>query len=197
MLVLVRHGRTEANAARQLQGRVDLPLDELGLRQGAALGAAGVAATAALIVCSPLLRARQTAAAAAPGREPVIDHRWIEVDYGVLDREPVVGEWNDLWDRWLADPEYAPPGGEPLAAVGRRVREACEELAPRAAEEDVVVVTHTSPIKAAVAWALGVGDGTAAQMFLDVASVTRIHFGDRGPMLRSFNDVSHLAGVVD
>jgi probable phosphoglycerate mutase len=40
MLILVRHGRTEANAGGLLQGRLDLPLDELGRAQAAAVGAA-------------------------------------------------------------------------------------------------------------------------------------------------------------
>ena len=59
---------------------------------------------------------------------------------------------------------------------------------------DVVVVSHVSPIKAGVAWALGTGDEIAWRMFVALASVTRIAVSDRGPLLRSFNEVAHLAG---
>ncbi|MGI9022809.1 MAG: histidine phosphatase family protein [Acidimicrobiales bacterium] len=204
MLVLVRHGETAANAAHLLQGRMDPPLTERGRRQAQALSAVG--RTAALVVCSPLRRARETAAAiqagdGAQGEGTVVeasievDERWIEIDYGELDGRPVDGSWQPLWERWRADPEFTPPGGESLASVGRRVSAACQELAEQAASADVVVVTHVSPIKAAVTWALGVGDEAAWRMFCDIASVTRIDMADRGPVLRSFNEVHHLAGV--
>ncbi len=69
-----------------------------------------------------------------------------------------------------------------------RVRQACDELWPEAVDDDIVVVTHVSPIKAAVAWALGVGDETSWRMFVDLASVSRIGVGRSGPSLRTFNE---------
>lgn len=193
MLILVRHGETSANAGHLLQGHMDLPLDEQGRRQAQAL--AGVATGADLVVCSPLRRARETAAAIIGGGDPVIDDRWVEIDYGELDGRPVTEAWAPLWEQWRRDPEFAPPGGESLAAVGRRVRAACEDLVDRASTSDVVVVTHVSPIKAAVIWALGVGDEAGWRMFCDVASVTRLAMGERGPVLLSFNEVHHLAAL--
>jgi broad specificity phosphatase PhoE len=92
-----------------------------------------------------------------------------------------------------------PQGGESLASVGSRVREACDELWAEAAEHDVVVVTHVSPLKAAVAWALEAPDQTSWRMFVDVASLTRIgSSGGAGkgsvpppPSLRTFNETEH------
>jgi broad specificity phosphatase PhoE len=73
------------------------------------------------------------------------------------------------------------------------VRAACADVAADAVRRDVVVVTHVSPIKAAVAWALGVGDDVAWRMWVATASVTRIGVADDGtPSLRGFNDLSHL-----
>jgi broad specificity phosphatase PhoE len=72
-----------------------------------------------------------------------------------------------------------------------RVRDACEDLWPEAAEQDIVVVTHVSPLKAAVAWALGVGDEISWRMFVDVASVSLIGSGRSGPSLRTFNETHH------
>jgi len=195
LLILVRHGETQANARHLLQGRADLSLNERGCRQARAV--ASVASGASLVVCSPLRRARETAAV-MPGRsagDVVVDERWVEIDYGELDGRPVGEAWTPLWERWRRDPEFAPPGGESLAAVGRRVRAACDDLVQAASSTDVVVVTHVSPIKAAVIWALGVGDEAAWRMFCDVASVTRLDIGERGPVLRSFNEVHHLASV--
>ncbi len=190
MLIVVRHGQTAANAAGLILGRADPPLTELGCRQAGAIAAA--LPTPNRVVSSPLRRARETAAAF--GLPVEVDERWIEVDYGELDGRPVTEAWVPLWERWRADPEWVPPGGESLASVGRRVREACEELREIATTTDVVVVTHVSPIKASVTWALQVGEEVAWRMFLDVASVTRVAVGDRGPVLRSFNERHHLPG---
>ena len=193
MLLLVRHGRTAQNASRRLLGQLDVPLDQLGRRQAEALGRAEFLRGAARVVSSPLDRARETAAALGP---PVtVDDRWTEIDYGVYDGMEVDAA-PELWRQWGRDLGFAPEGGESLASVGTRVREACEDLWPEAAEHDVVVVSHVSPIKAAVAWALGVGDETSWRMFVDVASVTcigagRPRGGKPGPALRTFNETQH------
>jgi broad specificity phosphatase PhoE len=192
VLYLVRHGRTAENAARRLLGRLDVPLDELGRRQAAALSAVPELAGATRVISSPLQRARDTAAAVGP---PVtVDPRWTEIDYGVFDGAALT-EAAELWAGWDGDLEYRPPGGESLAELGRRVRSACDELWAEAEAADVVVVSHVSPIKAAVAWALGVGDETCWRMFLDTASISVIGPGRRGPNLRMFNQTAHRPAV--
>jgi broad specificity phosphatase PhoE len=102
-----------------------------------------------------------------------------------------VSEAAELWAGWDADLGYRPPEGESLADLGRRVRDACEAIWEEAARRDVVVVSHVSPIKAAVAWALGLGDDAQWRMFVDTASITVIGPGRRGPTLRSFNETGH------
>ena len=77
MLIVVRHGRTEANASGLLLGRrLDPDLDELGRRQAAALATA--LPGEARIVSSPLRRAQETAAAF--GRPVDIDERCVEIE---------------------------------------------------------------------------------------------------------------------
>lgn len=190
MLILARHGETPANAGRLMVGKIDPPLTDRGRRQAEAVAAA--LPEGAVVVSSPLRRARETAAVYGP---PEVDERWREVDYGELDGRPAAEAWLPLWEEWQADPDYAPPGGESLAAVGRRVRDACGELCDRAAAGHVVVFTHVGPIKAAVAWALHVGDRVARRMFVDLASVSRVAVAEHGPLLHSFNEVHHLAEV--
>jgi broad specificity phosphatase PhoE len=188
MLYLVRHGRTEANASRRLLGRLDIPLDELGRRQAGALGRVPFLREAERVVTSPLIRTVETAEALGP---PVtVDERWVEIDYGVHDGADVDGV-PELFAQWAADLSFSPEGGESLAAVGCRVRQAGEDLSSEAADHDVVVVTHVSPLKAAVAWALGVGDEILWRMFVDLASVSVIGCGRGLPTLRVFNDTSH------
>lgn len=196
MLIVVRHGRTEANASGLLLGRrLDPGLDPLGTRQAAAL--AVVVAGAHRVVSSPLRRTRETAAAL--GLPVTVDERWAEVDYGELDGVPMADVPATTWAAWRSDPSWTPPGGESLRDLAGRIRPACEDLAAEARERDVVVVTHVSPIKAAVAWALGSDDQIAWRMYCAPASVTRIAVGGRGggaiPSLHAYNATTHLEGL--
>ena len=73
---------------------------------------------------------------------------------------------------------------------------ACEELSTEAARGDVIVVSHVSPIRAAVTWALGGGPELSWRLSLGVASITRISTaGPFGRQLASFNETGHLVGV--
>lgn len=197
MLVLVRHGRTRHNASRRLLGRLDVDLDELGERQAGALGASPVLAGVERIVTSPLLRTRRTAAAlaAVTGAPVEVDDRWVEVDYGVYDGLPLQEVPATVWSSWDADLEWAPEGGESLAAVARRVRAACAEVWADAQRRDVAVVSHVSPIKAALGWAMGLPETTAPSLFVEVASLHRIGPGRAGPTLWSLNEVHHRPSV--
>jgi len=192
VLIVVRHGRTEANASGLLLGRrLDPELDDLGRRQAHALAA--VVAGAARVVSSPLRRARDTAAAL--GLPVEVDDRWAEIDYGELDGTPMAEVEPATWARWRADVAFAPPGGESLRDLADRIRPACEDLAEEAMAHDVVVVTHVSPIKATVAWALGVTPDVSWRMWCAPASVTRVAVSARGPSLHGYNDLSHLHGL--
>lgn len=193
MLSIVRHGRTDANRSGLLLGRLDVGLDAFGEAQARAL--AEVLGPVDRVVSSPLRRTRQTAQALG---EPVeIDERWIELDYGEFDGTPISAVPTNTWRRWRSDVDFAPPGGESLRSLGTRVREACESLRSDAAQRHVVVVTHVSPVKAAAAWAMGVGDEVAWRMFVAPASITTIAVGERGPSLHGFNAISHLSALVD
>jgi broad specificity phosphatase PhoE len=188
MLIVVRHGRTEANRDRRLLGRLDPGLDEVGRSQADAL--ARHIGPVDRIVSSPLVRARETAA--AWGAPVEIDERWTELDYGELDGVELAAVDPDLWRAWRSDLEFVPAGGESIGDLGRRVRSACEALRDDSVDGDVVVVSHVSPIKAAVAWALGVSDDIAWRMFVAPAAITRIAVSHTGTSLRGFNHVDHL-----
>ena len=195
MLTLLRHGRTAANASGLLQGRIDNPLDDHGLAQ--AVAAANVLSAVDVVIASPLIRAQATASlvASANNIEVQTDDRFIELDYGEYDALPLRNIPPEAWKRWQTDPDFAPPGGERPRDLHRRVTEALEELSEVASERHVVVVSHMSPIKVAVQWALGVESYQMSRMTLAPAAICRIDFRGTRPALSAFNDVGHLANI--
>jgi broad specificity phosphatase PhoE len=190
VLVIVRHGRTAHNASGLLLGRLDPPLDELGRTQAAALAAA--VGPVDRVISSPLLRTRETAEAF--GRDVEVDDRWIELDYGEYDGVPLAEVPAETWAQWRADVDFCPPGGETLRQLGARVRGALDDLADDAVvgTGTTVVVTHVSPVKAAVGWVVGAGDEVSWRLWVAPASITRIGLTPRGSVLHSFNETAHL-----
>ena len=191
MLILLRHGRTKANAGGLLQGRIDLDLDELGVRQAAA--AAAAIGPVDRVIASPLARAQQTAAAL--GQPVETDERFIELDYGEWEAKPVKEVPAETWAEWRTSLDFRPPGGETLNELGKRVRSGLADLAADAVHNDIVIVSHVSPIKASVAWALGATDETTWRLFLGQASICRIATTLDSARLIEFNVTAHLDGV--
>jgi probable phosphoglycerate mutase len=191
MILMVRHGETAANRDRLALGRADPELTERGRTQAAAVAARLGSTSVATVFSSPLGRARETAAliAEVAGTAVVVDERLIELDYGARDGSSFADLPADQLARWRTDPTFAPPGGESLRAVAARVGAFCTEHLDG---PTVVAVSHVSPIKAAVTWALGADEGLAWRMFLDLASITRIAGRNGQATLIGYNDIGHL-----
>ena len=123
---------------------------------------------------SPLRRAVETATpiAAAHGLAVDIDDRLVELDYG---------EWDERGLRDISARGVGPVARRPHVRAARaasrsstcaaRVVDFCDE---HLGDDLVVAVSHVSPIKAAVCWALDVDERATWRMFLDLASVSRI-----------------------
>jgi probable phosphoglycerate mutase len=193
-MLWVRHGQTAPNVAGRMLGRLDPPLTEIGRDQVAAIVGVVAQAQPVRILTSPLARARETAAILGEGCGGipiVVDERAVELDYGDWDGHRLEELPPGELARWRADATFRPPRGESLADVGRRVADLCVEWSagPSAATANLVVVSHVSPIKAAVCWALDVDQSSSWRMHVALASVTRI--GERAgmPFLAGFNEV--------
>jgi probable phosphoglycerate mutase len=186
-LILLRHGSTEHSPSRRLSGRNELPLSELGQQQATEL-AARVATRyrdIAAVVTSPLLRARQTAAAVAEplGLSPYPIEGFAEMDFG--EWEGLTGDearrrWPVQHAAWLASTDVAPPGGESMAALTRRVRRARDEVLARHPGQVVAVVSHVTPIKALLRLALDAPSTAMFRIMLDVASTSIIDYQPDG-----------------
>jgi broad specificity phosphatase PhoE len=194
VIVLVRHGQTDANRAGLLLGRADPPLTERGRQQATAVAAALAQEAEPLVFVSPLQRARETAARIedATGAPATVDDRLLELDYGEWDGRRVADIPADTTQRWRTDATFAPPGGESLAALHQRVAPFAVEALDTARDRTVIVVSHVSPIKALILCALGLDELFAWRLRLDVASISRLASGPLGPALTSFNETAHL-----
>jgi broad specificity phosphatase PhoE len=196
--LLLRHGQTPLSVQKRYAGVSDVPLTEIGVDQAAAaakrLASAGIGA----IVSSPLQRAVRTAeeVAAVTGVPVVTDEGLRETDFGAwegLTFAEVRERWPAEMTSWLADPAVAPPGGESFVEVNTRVTEALHRVLTSQARQNVLIVSHVTPIKTLVAAALLAPPAALYRMHLDVAALCEIDWYADGPaVLRSFNDTAHL-----
>jgi broad specificity phosphatase PhoE len=196
VIILVRHGQSTTNELGLLVGRGDPSLTELGQRQAQAL-APWLAGVEELWV-SPLARARETASIALPGLTQVVKESFIEVDYGDLDGTSVSQITTEHWRAFEVEHERAFGGGESLADVDKRVHAELDGLVDDDASllhsptSHLAIVSHVSPIKSAVTWALGVPGSTSWRMRLENASMTVVGARARKPQLIRFNVVPLL-----
>jgi broad specificity phosphatase PhoE len=178
VIILIRHGQTTTNAQRLLVGRSDPELTELGERQAQALRP--LLENVRIVWTSPLKRARATAALALPHLEPVTMESFIEVDYGTLDGQPLNVVSYEQWREFEHDHTLAFGGGESLASLDQRVHGELDGLLAdetsllHSHHEHLAIVSHMSPIKSAMVWALGVPGSVAWRMHLNNGSATTI-----------------------
>lgn len=160
-LVLWRHGRTEWNLARRVQGRSDIPLDDEGHRQAASAAARLAALEPTVVVSSPLQRAASTAKylAAFLEAEIVYDDRLMEVAYGVREGLTVAQAWEQYPDEmiaWKGSATYRFPGAETQVEAAERFVSGVEDvLADLGAGQTAVLVAHGGVIRVGTCHFLG------------------------------------------
>lgn len=197
--LLLRHGQTSLSIERRYSGRGNPALTDLGRTQAdAAAARIGKRGGIAAIVSSPLDRARSTAAAAGRTLDlPVTVHDDLtETDFGAwegltfreaAERDP------DLHRAWLGDTAVRPPLGESFDEVNARIARARDELVGRYPGQTVLLVSHVTPIKTMLQFALDAGPSLLYRLHLDLASLSIAEFfGDGGSSVRLVNDTSHL-----
>jgi probable phosphoglycerate mutase len=137
-ITIVRHGETEWSLAGRHTGNTDLPLTEAGRERAAALAPQFAGRSFALVLTSPLLRARQTCELAGFGGRAEICEDLREWDYGDYEglTTPQIREHNPDWNMW----RDGCPGGEKPAAVGGRADRALARL--RSADGDALAFAH-------------------------------------------------------
>ena len=140
-LYISRHGQTPWNVEDLVCGRTGVPLTELGQQQAKLLAESAMDKGIDVILCSPLLRARQTAQAVsdAIGVPIQIDERLVEFDFGTFDGTSRFGE-EFLWLRAQMPTRF--PGGESGFDLAYRVYSLLYEIKEKYADRNVLLVCH-------------------------------------------------------
>lgn len=140
-LFLIRHGETEHNRLKILQGYDEVPLNDVGIRQATLLGQRLADTPPDHIYSSDLRRTVMTAAIVAAFTEAPVTY-----EPGFRERNPgeLTGKSHEEGMAFFTDPDYHPPGGESVPDFVRRVREAFEGLVNKEGDSSrtVAVVTH-------------------------------------------------------
>ena len=93
---------------------------------------------------------------------------------------------------WQDDPTLAPPQGESLEAMSKRVLAAIMTIVQEHPGQTIVLVTHTGPLKAILCAALGVSMITAFRIFLDPATISVVDWQESRAVVRLVNSHAHL-----
>lgn len=171
-LLLIRHASTDA--VRRAAFPVDEPLDDAGL--AAARGLAGRLGHGDAL-CSPALRARDTAAAA--GLRAAVEPALQECDFGSWAGRTLAdvhGEDPAAAEAWMTDPHACPHGGETLAALLARVAGWLNEQAGGGGR--AIAVTHGGVVKAAVVHALAAPPEAFWRVDVTPLALTELHAHD-------------------
>jgi probable phosphoglycerate mutase len=148
LLYLVRHGETDWNRERRLQGTLDVPLNDTGIAQARQLASHFAALPIACVASSPLIRSAATAALLANAcRCPLrIDARLREIDHGSwsgLTMAEIARRFPSLVEnQQLTSEAFDVSGGECLLDVFRRVSDLLADLLSWHEGQSVVVVGH-------------------------------------------------------
>ena len=178
MIILIRHGQSTTNELGLLVGRSNPSLTEQGRDQARRLIPHLIDVRE--VWTSPLDRAYRTARLAVPTLDPIVKDSFIEVDYGSLDGQRLASITDEQWHDFEGNHERPLLDGESLTAVDVRVYAELDALLAdpdslvHRNDEHLAIISHVSPIKSAVTWALGVHGSAAWRMRIDNGSMTSI-----------------------
>jgi probable phosphomutase (TIGR03848 family) len=198
-VILVRHGRSTANATGVLAGRLPgVHLDDAGVKQASAVGERLAGVRLAAAVSSPLERCRETAREITTRQAETLragtDKQLSECDYGEWQGRALKDLAREkLWKTVQAQPSAATfPGGESMRAMQDRAVAAVRRHDARVAAEhgpDAVwlAVSHGDVIKSILADALGTHLDLFQRIHVDPASVSIVRYTESRPFVLGTN----------
>lgn len=191
-MVIARHGRTAWHDQHLYAGSSDIPIDDTGARQAMSLAAWAQAFAPDALVCSPMLRARQTTEPIATALElPVrTDERLRELDFGTAEGRSLADLGGDVAQLFREDPvTHHLPGGEDPRAGARRAATWLWDVAGAHEGQRVLAVAHNTLIRLLVCHVTGIPLDSYRRRLPGVGSthVTRLRVEGREAGLEAYN----------
>ena len=181
--ILVRHGDTAWTLTGQHTGRTDIPLTEAGREAARALAPLAARVKLALVLTSPLGRARETCELAGLAPQARVDPDLLEWHYGEYEGL-TSAEIHARAPGWLLFRDGC-PGGESPAQVADRVDRVIARV--RAVDGDVALFAHGHVLRVFAARWVGLPAGTGRHFLLDPATVSVLGHYRRIPAVQSWN----------
>ena len=204
---LVRHGETEWNVARRIQGQSDSPLTANGVRQAQQVAEKVKSAGITHIISSDLGRTRQTAEiiAQACGCEVITDSRLRELNMGVLEQREIVTlkTQEEAWRKSLIDgtPDGRIPQGESMAELASRMQAALNQCLDLPENSRPLLVSHGIALGCLLSTVLGLPAYAERRLRLRNCSISRVDYQNspwlaNGWVIETAGDVSHLTDTA-
>jgi broad specificity phosphatase PhoE len=180
---LIRHAETEWSLSGRHTGKTDVPLTEKGRRIARELESLLAPSNFALVLSSPLQRARQTSALAGFGERAVIDRDLLEWDYGAYEGL-TTEQIHERAPDWMIFSDGCPDGESP-AQIGARVDRVIARVQSTAG--DVALFAHGHLLRVLAARWLGLPVSDGSRFLLDTATLSVLSHYRSIPAIKQWN----------
>ena len=199
-IILVRHGETEWNVAEIFRGRIDIDLNEMGIKQAGLLAEYLSNVKIDAIYSSPLKRALKTAEIVAGYHKLDVDIAPGLTDFNFgkwqgLSHQEVKDKYKQLYAEWINHPaQVKMPAGESLDDVRKRTNDVVAELIA-SYEGTVVLVSHRVVNKVLICALLGLDNSHFWNIRQDTCGITIFTYENERFILIKHNDTSYLKPI--
>ena len=200
-IILVRHGETDWNVEQVFRGRIDIELNEVGIKQVGLLAEYLSDKKIMAVYSSPLQRALQTAEGIAHYHKlkAEITPGLVDCDFGEwqgLAHQVVKDRYKDVYTEWLASPNrIRVPGGESLDEVGRRATSVVQKVVSKY-KGVVVLVSHRVVNKLLICALLGLDNSHFWNIKQDTCGMTTFIYENNQFILAEHNNTSYLKPIL-
>lgn len=199
-IILIRHGETEWNVAEVFRGRIDIELNQTGIKQAELLAEYLSDLKLDAIYSSPLKRALTTAELVAGSHKLDVEIApgLIDFDYGKwqgLPHQEVKDKYKELYAEWISHPDKVKiPAGESLDDVRKRAIGVVDDVIAKY-EGTVVLVSHRVVNKVLICALLGLDNSHFWNIRQDTCGITTFIYENERFILTKHNDTSFLKPV--
>ena len=199
-IILVRHGETDWNVAEVFRGRIDVELNETGLKQAELLAGYLSSVRIDAVYSSPLKRALRTAEVIADRKklEVNIAPGLVDFDFGNwqgLSHQEVINKYKALYGEWVDHPERVRMlAGESLGDVMERAMAVVDDVMGQHSGS-VVLVSHRVVNKVLICALLGLDNSHFWNIRQDTCGLTSFTYEGGRFILARHNDTSYLKSV--